>query len=469
MKLVAKYTLVLAAALTVAMSLLAYYRLERDRAHFEHDMELDHRVVGNVLVAGIADLWTEPDATLDRDRATRRTLRLIEDANAGDGSTRFEWRAGPQPVDASQRVVGHDFVSIFPVRRGAELLGAVVARESLDDVDRLVHADILLSVVGVGLIVLVGLTASFVLGRWLVGRPIAMLVDQARRIGRRDFSANLAFRGADELGELATEMSAMSGELARALAAIERATEARIHAVEQLRHADRLSTVGKLAAGVAHELGTPLSIVVGHSQMISGAEVTGDAALESARAIEREAMRMTRIVRQLLDFSRRKGPEGTTCAPAEIARRSLGLLAPMLDRGAVTHEVIASTPSPRALIDEDSLQQVLTNLIINATQAMPQGGRLTVTIGRAVAAPPETPEAPRPCVRVDVTDTGTGIPDDARDHIFEPFFTTKQPGEGTGLGLAVVYGIVVDHHGWISVDTSARGTSFGIFLQEAPP
>lgn len=226
-------------------------------------------------------------------------------------------------------------------------------------------------------------------------------------------------------------------------------------AVAQLRHAERLNVIGKLAAGIAHELGTPLSIVGGHAQMIAGGEVTGDAALASARSIDAEATRMSAIVRQLLDFARRKGPEGTSCDPNAIAHRCASLLAPMAERARVSCDV-REEPDVLALIDEASLQQVVTNLAVNAIQAMPDGGALSIEVSR------------RPDhIQIDVADTGTGIPAEVEAHLFEPFVTTKAPGDGTGLGLAVVHGIVVDHRGWITVATGAHGTTFSIHLQQA--
>lgn len=468
MKVVVKYTLVLAGALIVALSLLAVVRVEHDRGRFVHDMEVDHRVVGRILHAGVADVWIDAPSP---ELATRQTLGLVQRANENDGAIRFEWVAGAQQGDEAQRIEGHDFVSRFPIRARGQVVGAVVGREPLDAIDRMVRADIVLTAIEMGLIVVIGLSLSFVLGRWLVGRPIGRLVQQARRIARRDFTASAPVRGSDELAELATEMTVMSEELSAALAKISIETEARVAAVEQLRHSERLSTVGKLAAGIAHELGTPLSIVGGHAQMIAGREVSGEAALQSAEAIDREVTRMGRIVRQLLDFARRKGPEGSTCEPTEIAARCTSLLAPMMDRGKVRCVLEAADGEPgvvpRALIDEDSLQQVITNLLINAVQAMASGGELRIAIARVRATPPETAGEPTPCVRIDVGDTGPGIPADVRAHIFEPFFTTKQPGDGTGLGLAVVYGIVVDHGGWITVASSDRGTTFSVYLQEA--
>jgi two-component system NtrC family sensor kinase len=440
MKLVAKYTLVLVSAIAVALSLLTVYRMRSDRSNFENDMGIDHRVVGRVLVAIAADQWRDQGVRAG-ERGPHLIQHLIDRANDANGPTRFEWAvgalAGREEVRGEE---GDEYVSRFPVRVDGVVVGTITVRESLHDTDRLVHHGIVISVVSVGVIVGLSLVASLVLGRWLVGKPISRLVDKARRVGRREFAGAVELHRADELGELAT---AMNGELAQALAQITVETDARVRAVEQMRHADRLSTVGKLAAGVAHELGTPLSIVAGYAQMIASREVTDEAALDSARAIDREATRMNRIVRQLLDFARRRGPEGTTSDVKAIAERCLHLLAPM---------------AVKAGVDTD----------LNALHAMPSGGTLRVTAAHDRAAPPDEPDRPpAPCVRVSVADTGTGIAPDVLAHIFEPFFTTKQPGDGTGLGLAVIYGIVVDHQGWITVDTSTRGTTFSIFLQEA--
>jgi len=466
MKLVAKYTLVLVTALAIALSLLTFYRTQRDRDNFEGDMAADHRVVGHVLQANAIDLWSECGGVI-RPPSEHAIDRLIDRANQAVGPTRFEWLPGDGAADETHRIEGRDFVSRFPVRAASQPIGTIVVRESLDDTDRLVRHGVVFSVVSVAVVVLLSFVASLVLGRWLVGKPIGKLVDKARRIGKRDFSGAVELHRRDELGELAAAMNAMSAELAHALHQINLETEARVRAIEQMRHADRLSTVGKLAAGVAHELGTPLSIVGGHAQMIAGHEVTGDAVIDSASAIDREATRMSRIVRQLLDFARRRGPEGTTSDVGVVAGRCLELLAPMAKQAGVTPRLEVAE-RVRAVIDDDSLQQVLTNLVVNAVQAMPAGGELRVATARErTAAPDARTNTAAPCVRITVTDTGNGIPKDAVAHIFEPFFTTKQPGDGTGLGLAVVYGIVVDHHGWITVDSSERGTTFSVFLQEA--
>lgn len=436
MKIAAKYTLVLGGTLALVLAILGFVRLRYVRGQLEEDMRHDHRVVGRVLQASIADLWRDADPA----RARRETVALLERSSAEVKTTAFRWEPGDDR--GSQRVEGEMFVSRFPVHVGARYIGSIVARESLGVIDAQLRTDAWFSAGGIAVIVVLCLVAARLMGGWLVGRPVGMLVEQARKIGRRELGGEVPFHRSDELGQLANELRSASLALSSSL--------------EQMRHSDRLATVGKLAAGIAHELGTPLSIVGGHAQMIAGGEVTGDAALASARAIDAEAGRMGKIVRQLLDFARRKGPEGTTCDPNAIARRCASLLEVMAEKHRVRCAIAESGAPLRALIDEDSLQQVLTNLIVNAIQAMPDGGALDVRVSSAEGK-----------VQIAVTDTGPGIPDEVKAHMFEPFFTTKAPGDGTGLGLAVVHGIVSDHGGSIDVDSSARGTTFVVSLEEA--
>jgi signal transduction histidine kinase len=249
---------------------------------------------------------------------------------------------------------------------------------------------------------------------------------------------------------------------ARLLQAATRELAGRERAVEQVRYAERLATIGKLAAGVAHEIGTPLSIVAGHAQMIAGREVTGEKAIASARIIDAQVDRVASIVRHLLDFARRKGPEGGSVEVLAVATDTVKLLQPSAREKGVTVRVAGH--AAEALIDAKSLEQVVTNLLVNALHASRDGGEVTVTVERVLVTPPDrTTEGD--FVRIEVRDTGTGISDDVRPYIFEPFFTTKPTGDGTGLGLSVVHGIVHDHLGWITVDTViARGTTFSVFL-----
>jgi signal transduction histidine kinase len=246
-------------------------------------------------------------------------------------------------------------------------------------------------------------------------------------------------------------------------------TDAKIAALEQLRHADRLKTVGQLASGVAHELGTPLNVIGARAKMIAGGEVTGDDVSTNARIIAEQSVRMTTIIRQLLDFSRRRGPRLATTRLDRLTRGTLGMLSALVARRRVTPVVEEPDGPLDALADEHQLQQALTNLVLNAIQAMPSGGTLRVSLRRVWTTPPaDHGGASGHYLAIVVEDEGTGIDPEALPHIFEPFYTTKGVGEGTGLGLSVSYGIVRDHGGWIDVATMAgRGSRFTIFLRPA--
>jgi signal transduction histidine kinase len=274
----------------------------------------------------------------------------------------------------------------------------------------------------------------------------------------------------DELGTLAREMNQMAGDLATARAEITDETEARIRAIQQMRHADRLATVGKLASGIAHELGTPLAVIAGRARSIRTRTVTGDEAITYADSIERQANRMADIIRQLLDFARRRS---ATLEPKDlrpVIRESAALLKSLAQKSSASIAVELPGSPIESAVDTSQIQQVVTNLIVNAIQAMPDGG--TVTVGAAirdVAPPPGVDEPPGSYACVWVRDGGPGVPDEICERIFEPFFTTKSVGDGTGLGLSVSYGIARDHGGWIDVgDGAGGGAVFTLFLPRRP-
>jgi two-component system, NtrC family, sensor kinase len=352
------------------------------------------------------------------------------------------------------RAPGEDVDSIYayiPVRIPGDQRGAVELRESLSTERAFVRAQIGQAIVTTIILALVcGLIAT-ALGIAFVGRPVRQLVEQARRIGSGDLSGRLALRQRDEIGDLGTEMNAMSQRLAEARDQLQAETAARLRTLDQLRHADRLTTVGKLAAGVAHEVGTPLNVITGHAQLVID-DTQEPAARENAIVITQQAKRVTEIVRQLLDFARPRKPRKDRIEVGALCRNVALLLDPIARKRGVTTQFELGDVEIHA--DAAQLQQVLTNLIMNAVHAMPDGG--TLVLGATADADH---------AQIWVRDTGTGIPEDVVPHIFEPFYTTKDIGEGTGLGLSVAYGIIVEHGGRIEVDTAlGRGTTFTISL-----
>jgi signal transduction histidine kinase len=331
-----------------------------------------------------------------------------------------------------------------------------------------IRASIIENVLSTMLIISICSLVALSLGFWLIGRPMRLLIAKARRVGAGDFSGPLQLRQRDEIGALAAEIDLTSDHLAEAQSRVATETEARITALEQLRHADRLKTIGQLASGVAHELGTPLNVISGRASIIASDTTHADTAT-AARIIIEQTERMTRIIRHLLDFSRRRGPQLARGELDRLVANAVDILAPLAKAHHVTIAVDAHEPAP-AEIDQNQMLQALTNLMVNGMQAMPNGGRLTVTVGHRRARPPADhggEEADYVCVSV--ADEGEGMSRETLAHAFEPFFTTKDVGEGTGLGLSVAWGIVQEHGGWIDVASELGGGSeFAILLRSAP-
>jgi signal transduction histidine kinase len=312
---------------------------------------------------------------------------------------------------------------------------------------------------------------AMLLGLRLVGRPVRAIVEQARRMGMGDFSHRLAIGQHDEIGDLAEEMNRLCERLIAARNDVAAATEARIAALEQLRHADRLATVGQLASGVAHELGTPLSIISARAELLRAGDALAAEVADCGAVIAEQTARMTAIIRQLLDLSRRRGPQLGVADVGPIVGRTADLLAALARAHDVAVDVAPPSASLLVDVDQSQLQQALSNVIVNAIQSMPTGGRVSVHVRSCRAVPPvRLSGAPGDYVCISVEDHGPGIAPEHLARVFEPFFTTKDAGEGTGLGLSVTDGIIADHKGWIDVASVAgEGSRFDVYLPLASP
>jgi two-component system NtrC family sensor kinase len=261
----------------------------------------------------------------------------------------------------------------------------------------------------------------------------------------------------------------MSSKLSDANARLVAETAGRVHALQQLRHAERLVTVGKLASGIAHELGTPLNVVSGRAKMIAQNVAADDGVRNNARIVMEQSERMAQIIRQLLDFARAGKPNKSAIDLRHLASSTLSLLRPIADKRRVTLEFQSSEPVPEVVADAAQLQQVVTNLVVNAVQASPQSSVVQVGLRSAPAmrrpSNGSDPEHPRGFACITVSDHGSGMGEGTLERIFEPFFTTKDVGEGTGLGLAVAYGIVQEHGGFITVESKlGEGSRFEVYL-----
>lgn len=236
----------------------------------------------------------------------------------------------------------------------------------------------------------------------------------------------------------------------------------RVEAIHAINRAEKLAAVGRLAAGIVHEINNPLATIAACAEALEqridegefeGSDASADLA-EYLGLIKSEAFRCKTITTDLLDFSRIRAGERTNVDASEIVRSAANLVSHQKRGVGISHVLEIEHDLPTVSADGGQLQQAIIALATNAIDAMPDGGKLTFRAFNKGSR-----------VVIEVVDTGTGIPQEDVSKIFEPFFTTKEVGKGTGLGLAVCYGIVSEHAGRLSVrSTVGKGTTFSIFL-----
>jgi len=294
-----------------------------------------------------------------------------------------------------------------------------------------------------------------------ISGPIHGMTLAAQRIAQGDYSQAVNEGGDDELGYLAHSFNTMTGELRLAHQALresadelERKVEERTAELKRMQaqmiQSEKMVAIGKLAAGVAHEINNPLTGVLTNSSLMLEDLADDHPWREDIQTIVNETLRCRKIVKGLLDFSRQTRPQRTLLDLNQVVEDTLALVRNQtVFRN--TRIVYALDPHlPTVLADADQMRQVVLNLVLNAAEAMVQGGELRLA---------SSVDSAKKAVELRISDTGPGIPDEVRVRIFEPFFTTKKTG--TGLGLAVAYGIIQRHHGEIRIETSrGRGTTF---------
>ncbi len=267
--------------------------------------------------------------------------------------------------------------------------------------------------------------------------------------------------GDGEVGHVAVRFSIVKDDLGRTVKTYGANQDVTDHrrAEDALRQVQKMDAVGTLAGGIAHDFNNVLQALLSQAQLLRG-RCNHPLEVEAlAQELERHVGRGAALTRQLLLFSRRETARLERLDLNETVREAIKMLRRLVRANIALDMDLAHGELPLEA-DHGQLDQVILNLVVNASDSMPQGGRLTIRTG--VADPAH--------VRLEVEDTGHGIPDEIRDRIFEPFFTTKAAGKGTGLGLSVVHGIVARHGGGIEVESAAgKGTTFRITLPMAEP
>ena len=308
---------------------------------------------------------------------------------------------------------------------------------------------------------------NFLLSR-IVIRPVKHLADTVERF---EDAEPFPVAGEPDRNEIA-RLTVSLNRMVKRLAENKERMKAQIRSLEEARQetlrSERLSSIGRLAAGVAHEVGNPIGAILGYTNLLASHTQEDEEAKDYLLRIEKEITRIDTIVRELLDFSR---PSAAVSAPVDInalVLESVSFFSHQKLMASVNLETLLEKDLETVWADQDQLKQVLINLMFNARDAMEQGGRLTVTTG-AVRSPggddSEAEKRPRDLVEIAVSDTGKGIPARELQKIFHPFYTTKPPGKGTGLGLAISLRIVESFRGTIHVESvEDRGTTFRVRL-----
>lgn len=343
----------------------------------------------------------------------------------------------------------------------AKRLEASIAVDLRPSFGRILFEELAITLVSTALFVGLASMAVYALADLLVAAPIRRVTAQAKAIASGNLEHRLAEQGSTEIRDLKRQINSMSDALEAAQRSTERATKARIDAIEKLRHADRLTTVGTLTAGIAHELGTPLTVIYAQAKNIERGSAAGDAS--SARMIREQAERMTKIVRQLLNFARRRQPDCRRGDLVATVNDAVELLRPLSKKRGITVTFESSSPVVDSCFDHGEIEQVVTNLLMNAFDAA-DAAHAAEEIDPSDLAHLMRWRSPSRTVSVrvvrleeddaaaiEVTDRGCGMDHATIERVFEPFFTTKDVGRGTGLGLSVVLGIVQDHGGRVDL------------------
>ncbi|MBE9521627.1 MAG: cache domain-containing protein [Proteobacteria bacterium] len=308
------------------------------------------------------------------------------------------------------------------------------------------------------LITLAGMALAIGLGYVLAHKimsPVHRLIKASQQVSEGNLSPEIGPQSKDEIGVLQNTFKDMLVSLE------ERDRHRRAEAENRLLQSEKQASIGRLAAGVAHEINNPLTGVLTFTRILLRSKDIGDKNLSHLQKIAESTVRVKKIVKGLLDFSRQTELDRE---PTEINRLIRAVISAMENQAlikGVSIQFNSGEDLPMLTLDRNQLQSVLVNLIINALDAMEHGGNIMISTGISLSASDTGTKG----VEIAVTDTGCGISPEDLDKLFEPFFTTKEVGKGTGLGLAVSYGIVQRHGGTVRVQSEVgRGSTFTIWL-----
>jgi two-component system NtrC family sensor kinase len=349
-----------------------------------------------------------------------------------------------------------------PLVAEGKIIGAVQVAFSMADVmNRLViFRRLFFVLIVVDSLVIIGF-GSLLLSRVVVN-PLKKLVKVAQGIGAGDLGQRAGVDYQNEIGTLATAFNQMVERLTEKQRDLQKAIKQLRDTQEELLSSEKLASVGRMAAGVAHEIGNPLTSVLGHTEILykrlKGEKLKdGQIILDLVERTRKETERINRIIKDLLQFSRPPSPHREDIDVNRLIQDSLNVVRVQEKFRAIDIDLSLTDDLPLAQGNSDQLQQVLFNILINAADAMPDGGSLSIRTGRD-----------KQWVVIAIKDTGMGIASADLGKIYDPFFTTKSPDKGTGLGLSISLKIIDELGGKIKARSQkGKGAEFVVYLKKA--
>jgi signal transduction histidine kinase len=495
MKLGTKLILWLVATLILTMSVHGYWSIQQDRENILREMRVGMTGLSRSIQAALRYSYSD-----ERDiEATQRFIDSIgrpgnihgivvydtaakpiaKSASLTDTSgfpaldPRAVLEIDPKPVLASGNAIDgyieaptHPvYYRIEPVLDSANnLVGAfVLGRRGVGyDLTLATRRNRIIMTTAV-LIALLSFVIFFLVQRSLT-RPVKQLINGIREIGAGNWEKRLEVEGQNEISSLALEFNQMCHRLQDLYDRFAKEQRERLNLERSLRQSDKLASVGQLAAGLAHEIGTPLNIIGGRAEFLLRRPRTEKEVNDNLQIIRSQIDRIAGIVRQLLEFSRRREPAFRSVEVLPLVEKVIGLLEHKIAENNIAIKLNIDKSLPSISADSDQLQQVFLNLLLNSLQALPSGGRIKISAAMIFDGN-GTLDGKAPRLRIEFEDNGAGISPEYIGQVFDPFFTTKDIGEGTGLGLSVSYGIVKDHGGEIRVESEPGNyTRFSVFL-----
>lgn len=356
------------------------------------------------------------------------------------------------------------FLYTFPVKdkKGGTIGGVTILQQTAfveDDINR-AELTILITV-----FILIGGTlvlVLFVTRKWIT-QPITLLTEGIENMAKGNLDTQIDFKRGDEISKLAQAFNQMAVHLKKAQDQLSKEGEAKLELERNLRHSEKLATIGQLASELAHEIGTPLNIIAGRADLIKKKPEEKKEVQKNVEIVLHQTERITKIIEQLLSFVRKKKPELQEINIPVLLGATLDFLYHQIKEQKV--KVVKEIQDDHISVvgDPDQLQQVFLNLVLNAIHAMPNGGTLRLTASPKWTSKEGLEDSQHHYLEVCVEDTGVGMEEKVVENIFNAFFTTKE--KGTGLGLTVTQGIVQNHEGWIDVASEpGKGSVFKVYL-----